>query len=345
MHRPALLLLLAIAVWTAEPLRACATVPEIGAILRAVGGDEVAVTVFARPGEDPHRVDARPSFVVELARADLLVATGFELEVGWLPPLITNARNPQIRRDAASSKMNLDQLGYMEVAQIVQRPIGIPETPVDRSAGDVHPHGNPHCLLDPVIGMILSEALRERLAMIRPASADAFAARATAFRARLGAAMFGPELVRDLDPLKLALLCSHDRLGEFLRQQGLEAKLGGWFAALPAAASTPVAADHDLYPYFARRFGLRIAVLLEPKPGVPPSTRHLAEVAEKMRAQGVKALLATPYFDRKAIELAARSGGARIADMAHQAGSLPGTDDYVDWIAANVRSVAAAIAP
>jgi ABC-type Zn uptake system ZnuABC Zn-binding protein ZnuA len=328
----------------AEPLRVCAAEPEIGAIVRAVGGDEVVVTVFASPGEDPHRVEARPSFIVELARADLLIATGFELEVGWLPPLIDNARNPAIRRNRASGKTATDQPGYFEACLVVQRPIGIPEGVVDRSAGDVHPHGNPHFLLDPVNGMLLSEAVRERLTWLRPESAAAFAGRATAFRARLGTALFGADLVRELDPLKLAMLLLHDRLGEFLKQQGLEARLGGWLAQMAPFVQAQIAADHDLYPYFARRFNLRTSVLLEPKPGVPPSTRHLAEIAARMKAQKIKALLATPYFDRKAIDLVANSAGANVAAMAHQAGSLPGTEDYVDWIAANVNAVQAALA-
>lgn len=320
----------------AEPVRVVAAVPEIGAILRAVGGEAVQVAVLARPHEDPHRVEARPSFVVDLARAELLVATGNELEIGWLPPLVAQARNPRLRAEAG---------GFLEAASLVQSPIGVPPAPVDRSAGDVHAHGNPHVLLDPGVGLLLAEALAERLAVLRPEAAAGIEQRLDAFRLRLGGALFGEAVAARLDPRKLVLLDDHGRLEGFLAQQGLSGEVGGWWGRLRAQRGAAIACDHDLYPYFARRFGLRVAVLLEPKPGVPPSTRHLAAVAARMKDEGIRAVLATPYFDRKAIELVARASGARIADMAHQAGVRPGTDDYTAWIGANVEAVAAALAP
>src|SRR5690242_15979913 len=90
-------LLLAARLAHADPLRVCATTPDLGAIARAVGGDDVAVTVFAKGTEDPHFVEAKPSFVKELATADLLVVGGLELEVGWLPPLIDGSRNTAVQ--------------------------------------------------------------------------------------------------------------------------------------------------------------------------------------------------------------------------------------------------------
>jgi zinc/manganese transport system substrate-binding protein len=330
------MLLVAAASQAGEPVRLVATVPELGALARAVGGDDVAVVVLARPGEDPHRVEARPSFIVELARAELLLSTGFELEIGWLPPLVTGARNSRIRRDAG---------GHLEAATATARPIGIPLAPVDRSAGDVHPHGNPHVLLDPAVGLAMAELITARLSQLRPEAAGRLAGRLDAFRAALGAALAGVEIAGRLDIGKLIQLDDHGRLEEFLRQQGLEGSLGGWWGRLRPYSGAAVAADHDLYPYLARRFRLRVVALLEPKPGVPPSTRHLAEVAARLRAEGARALLATPYFDRKAIDLVARASGVRIAEMAHQAGARPGTEDYLAFIDANVQALATALAP
>ncbi len=331
-----LTLLAAAAIPAGEPLRIVATVPELGALARAVGGEDAAVVVLARPGEDPHRVDARPSFIVELARAELLLSTGFELEIGWLPPLVSGARNSRIRRDAG---------GHLEAATATTRPIGIPLAPVDRSAGDVHPHGNPHVLLDPAVGLAVAEQIAARLSQLRPEAAERIAGRLAVFRTALGTALAGAEIAARLDVGKLIQLDDHGRLHEFLRQQGLDGSLGGWWGRMQPFADAAVAADHDLYPYLARRFRLRIVALLEPKPGVPPSTRHLAEVATRLRAEGAKALLATPYFDRKAIDLVAQAGVLRIAEMAHQAGSRPGTDDYIAFIDANVRALATALAP
>ena len=220
--RAAVILALALAAWAGEPLRVVASVPELGAIARAIGGEDVAVTVLARPSDDPHRVEARPSFVVELARADLLLSTGFELEIGWLPPLVQNARNPRIRMDSG---------GHIEAATLVGSPIGVPVGPVDRSAGDVHPHGNPHVMLDPAVGLLVAEAAAARLARFAPEASPRFAARLDAFRAALGIALAGPE-VGALPVGKLLQLDDHGRLDAFLDQQGLAGKLGGWWGLL-----------------------------------------------------------------------------------------------------------------
>ncbi len=334
--RPFILALLATIIIGAEPLRVVASVPELGAIARAVGGEDVVVTVLARPTDDPHRVEAKPSFVVELARADLLLSTGFELEIGWLPPLISNARNPRIRIDAG---------GHIEAAKLVAQPIGIPVGQVDRSAGDVHAHGNPHVMLDPAVGLAVAEVVARRLAELQPEAGEGIVTRLAAFRLALGTAMAGEAIASKLDIGKLIQLDDYGRLYEFLDQQGLGGSLAGWWGAMRPLAGANIAADHDLYPYFARRFGLRIVTLLEPKPGVPPSTRHLAAVAARMRELHVKVLLATAYFDRRAIDLTAKASAATVVDMAHQAGVLPGTDDYVAFIDANVRAVAKALAP
>ncbi len=318
-----------------EPIPVCASVPELGDLVRQVGGEAVQVTVFAQPGDDPHRVDAKPSFAVSLARAELLVSTGCELEVGWLPPVIATSRNPRIAPG---------QRGFLEASSVVSDLVGIPTGQIDRSAGDVHPHGNPHLLLDPLNGLAVAEALRDRLSQLRPGSAEVFSRNCTAFRAALGTALVGAKLGADLDGAKLALLARHGKLLGFLKDQQREADLGGWLGRMRPFAGAAVAADHDLYPYFARAFGLRVVEMLEPKPGVPPSARHLVGVAKRMRAAGAAVILATPYFDRRAIDSAAEAAGAKVAEMAHQAGSRPGTGSYLSWIDYNVGVVAAALA-
>jgi zinc/manganese transport system substrate-binding protein len=318
-----------------EPVPVVATVPEIGALVRSIGGDDVQLTVLARPEEDPHRVEARPSFVVALSRAELLVATGAELEMGWLPTLVTQSRNRTIRSDGA---------GYVEAAALVRAPIGVPQGPIDRSAGHVHAQGNPHVLLDPAVGLALAEEVAARLGRLRPEAAGRCGERLQDFRRRLGAALAGEGLAARLDIGKLIQLDDKGRLHPFLAEQGLSAELGGWWGLLRPYAGVVVAADHDLYPYLARRFALRIGHLLEPKPGVPPSTRYLAGLAERMRADGVQAILASPYFDRKLTDLAAGSLQVPIAELAHQAGARPGTEDYLAWIDANVRAIATALA-
>jgi ABC-type Zn uptake system ZnuABC Zn-binding protein ZnuA len=317
----------------AAPLRVVATTPDLADLVRAVGGAEVAVTTLARGTEDPHFVEPRPSLVKDLNAADLLVTVGMDLEIGWLPALIGSARNPAV---APGGRGHLD-------ASTVIGPLEVPEGPVDRSMGDVHPGGNPHYLLDPVNGMKVAEAVRERLAALRPARADEFARRGEDFRRRLAEALVGSALAVKYDAAKLLRLHEAGRLTDFLRQQGDFDALGGWIRRLLPHFGARVVADHNLWPYFARRYGLVIAGLLEPKPGIPPTTRHLARIVDLMKSEGIGVVLATPYYNPRYAEFVAEHTGARVIPMAHQLGSRPETGDYIAAAGYNVRQLAEAL--
>src|SRR5690349_17336546 len=120
-------------------LNVVATLPDFGSLAREVGGDLVTVSVMAKPTEDPHFVDARPSFVVQLRTADALIEGGAELEMGWLPPLLQNARNP---------KIDPTKPGRIIASQGI-RLMNVPAN-ASRAAGDVHALGNPHFMTDPI---------------------------------------------------------------------------------------------------------------------------------------------------------------------------------------------------
>src|SRR5437899_2998857 len=145
-------------------LNVVATIPDYGAIAQEVGGDKVKVTSIARGTEDQHFVDARPSYIRVLNQADVLIEGGAELEVGWLPPLVTGARNSKILSDAP---------GHVILSRGI-RLLEVPTSPVDRSMGDVHPLGNPHYWFDPANGKIIAGALAETFSRLDPASAPYF---------------------------------------------------------------------------------------------------------------------------------------------------------------------------
>ena len=318
----------------AEPLVVVTTVPKLGSLAREVGGEHVRVTVLAKPGEDPHFVDPRPSFVRVLNRADALVLVGLELEKGWLPPLVRNARNERIL---------LGTSGYIDAGTVIA-PLSLPAPGTSRSAGDVHAHGNPHYLLDPIAGLRVARLLRERFSAIRPARTAAFAERYDDLARRLGEALFGASLARRYDVEKLALLQLLGRLEAFLDGQGRRGELGGWARDAGAWGARDAVADHDLWPYFARRFGLRIVGLLEPKPGVPPTTRHLSDLIERMRRDDTRVILAAPYYPPRHADFVARETGARIAHMAHEVGAYPETASYLSMVSYNVAAVTGALA-
>ncbi len=157
-------------------LRVVTTTEGLAALAREVGGDRVSVESLSRGTADPHFVDANPMLAVKLRNADLLVDVGLELEIGWLPPLVTQARNPRILPGATG---RLTAAGAIHV-------LDVPTGPVDRSMGDLHPQGNPHFLSDPRRGLEVAAAVAGRRAALDPAGAAASQGNLDAFQKRLG---------------------------------------------------------------------------------------------------------------------------------------------------------------
>lgn len=318
----------------AAPLSVCATVPELGSLAREIGGDAVEVTVFVRPAEDPHHLIARPSFIRKLHSADAVLSVGLELEVGWLPALIEGARN---------SRLNVGKPGFIDASEAIE-PLKVPAGSVERSLGDIHPGGNPHYLLDPVNGLRVARLLATRFADLRPESADTFVARYEDFEERLQAKLLGPELSAKLDPAATTSALETGTLDAHLAAAAPGLATGGWLGLLGPYHGQPVIGDHDMWVYFTARFGLKTLGHLEPKPGLPPTTKHLEQTIGLMRREKVRVLLANAYFDPRHAGFVARESGARVAALAHQCGAREGTADYLAMIDFNVRATAAAFA-
>jgi ABC-type Zn uptake system ZnuABC Zn-binding protein ZnuA len=151
---------------------------DMAALAQEVGGDKIEVESIAKGYQDPHFVEAKPSFLLRLRRADLLIVVGLQLEIGWLPPLITQSGNPRIQPGAP---------GYLDASQFAEI-LDIPTGPVTRAMGDVHPLGNPHYWLDPENGRRIAKGISERLAQMDPADAAYFQQRYDDFAKRLAAA-------------------------------------------------------------------------------------------------------------------------------------------------------------
>jgi ABC-type Zn uptake system ZnuABC Zn-binding protein ZnuA len=159
-------------------LNVVTTTEDLAAIAREVGGDRTTVESIARGYQDPHFVEAKPSFILKLQKADLLIAVGKELEIGWLPPLVTQSRNRNIQPGAE---------GYLD-ASAKARILDIPTGQVTRAMGDVHPQGNPHYWLDPENGKIVAREIADKLSQMRPNDRAFFDQHASDFSARVDAA-------------------------------------------------------------------------------------------------------------------------------------------------------------
>lgn len=236
----------------ANALEVFACEPEWGALVSELGGDRLDVTVATTAFQDPHRLEARPSLIAAIRRADLLVCTGAELEVGWLPLLLRRSGNPKVQVGAEGYFMAADHVRKLEV------PMSI-----DRSQGDVHPQGNPHVHLNPHNIDRIGAALGERLAGLDPAGSPTYRARLEDFRTRWSAA------------------------------------IERWEARGDALAGLRLVSNHRSFSYLADWLELEMIATLEPKPGIPPSSSHLAGLLAQLTPDPPAAIVRTPYANEK----------------------------------------------
>jgi zinc/manganese transport system substrate-binding protein len=221
-----LVLMLQHAASAQKKLNVVATLPDYGAIAQAIGRDRIAVTTLARGTEDPHFVDAKPSFVRVLNKADLLIEGGAELEIGWLPPLVAGARNKAIVSGGR---------GNLKLSQHVQL-LEVPTGPVDRSMGDVHPSGNPHFNLDPLNGKAMAAAIADKLAALAPANAQYFRANQQKFAQELDCRV--AQWKKAMEPLRgIKVVTYHKSFDYFLQRFGLE--LAGTIEPKPGIEPSP----------------------------------------------------------------------------------------------------------
>jgi zinc/manganese transport system substrate-binding protein len=275
-------LMLAIAPGAARKLRVVATTNDLKWAVEQIGGKNVEVVALMHPLQNPHTVQPRPSFIVQLNRADLLVRIGLDYEETWLPPLVEESRNPKIRRS-----------GVGDVDASIGIPLlEIPQSRVTREQGEVHIFGNPHYWLDPENMKIIARNIANGLRRIDPANAD--------------------EYERNLRRLERLM---DDLLDETLK---LAAPLRG----------EKFVAYHTTWSYLANRYGFRIIGYLEPKPGIPPSASHLADLIVRMRQEKVKVILKEPFYENRIPNMVAQRTGAKVVEICPTVGGEPDTETY-----------------
>jgi ABC-type Zn uptake system ZnuABC Zn-binding protein ZnuA len=304
---------------SADKLNIVATTSDLAAIAKAVAGDKAEVHSICTGKEDPHMLTAKPSVILKARDADLWIRIGLELEIGWEPPILDGSRNTRIR---VGSKGHLDA---SESALVLD----VPQTTITRAMGDVHPMGNPHYWLDPLNGRRIAGAIADRLALLDPASAAFYRENAAAFQQTLDERMFGAGLVQSVGADALWAKTQDGSIAAFLGDPANKGKAGGWVAAMLPLRGQKIVTYHRSWVYLAHRFGLEVVEELEPKPGVPPTAAHLAEVAEAARANGVKIVLQEPFYSTKAANQVAGKTGARVVVVANSVGGQAEATDYL----------------
>src|SRR5260221_2489011 len=248
----------------AAALNVFACEPEWGALAQELGGDKLSVYSATAALQDPHHIEARPSLIARIRNADLVICSGSELEVGWLPLLLTQSGNDRIQPGSP---------GFIEASQFVVK-LEIPKV-IDRALGDIHPGGNPHIHLDPRNIAKVGDVLTARLAEIDHANSGFYQQRADAFGKRWQAAI------------------------ERCQQQAAPLK------------GVAVVVYHKDMSYFINWAGMREVGSLEPKPGIPPTPTHLAELVDRMKRNPAKVVVYSPYNNPRAAQFLSEQ--ARIA--------------------------------
>jgi len=315
-------------------LMVCATVPELGSLVNEMGGEHVSVTVFTKGSEDPHFLTAKPSFVKKLSQADLLVFVGVDLEKGWLPVLVKGAKNNAVKKNSA---------GYLDCSTFVKI-TGLPTRKIDRSHGHVHTSGDPHFLLDPINGLKVAGAIRDRLIQLKPKYKETFEKNFSNFHQKLSQKMIGEKLTKKYkktDELeKLALLFEHGKLSDYLKEQKENDLLKGWFLDMLPLRGKKMVADHNMWGYFSKRFNFKISLFLEEKPGITPSTKHLQTVVKKMKEEQIDIIIQSAYFNSRYGKFVSQHTQSKVFKMANQVGAVENTDDYISMIDHNVLVLA-----
>jgi len=319
-----------------DELRVVTSLSTYAAIAKEVGGRRVAVDWIVQGNQDPHFVRPKPSLARKLARADLFVSTGLDLEL-WAPSLIDLSGNSEIRSGQRRYVSASHGLRLLEIPKVK-----------DRADGGVHIYGNPHFVPNPLCAHAIAGNIATGLSRIDPGHAEEYQANRKRFSKELDRRIFGDELLRILGQDILHRLGQNPgTMMKFLRERKYRGRplieyMGGWLDKAMKFRGRKVVAYHLNWTYFSDLFGLRVVNCVEPRPSIPPSPRHIEALIKQMREEDIRVILAANYYDTDRVRSIARQVGARPVVVAMGVGGEPGADTYFDYIDQLVTRVAAA---
>jgi len=266
----------------AAKIRIVTTLTDLADFTRAIGGDLVEVHSLATGVEDTHGIPMKPSFVPIMNRADLLILVGFDMEHSFLPALLEASKNPRIQ---------VGKPGYVDCSKGIT-PRDVPKS-TEHYAGDVHPYGNPHYMLDPVLAKTAIKNINNALVEFAPQSQGEFTRNRDAYLAKLDAKIAGWE--KEAGPLKGVKFISY----------------------------------HEQWNYFSARFGMSYFGTIELKPGIDPTPRHVEELIAAMKAGRVPIVVREPNFPEKVPKRIAEQTGSTLITLPIMPGGVPNAETYI----------------
>lgn len=309
----------------AAQLRVVATLPDYAVLARAIGGERVQVSHIVHGDQDAHFIRPKPSFVDMVRGADLFVATGLDLEL-WAPTIVDKSANTRVRSG---------QPGYVAASQGI-RLLEKPKV-LSRIEGGVHIYGNPHLTCSPINMKTAARNIATGLIKNDPAGRETYEANLKQLLGEIDRRLFGEELVKLLGGQTLCQLAEKGKLIPFLEKHRFRGKplldsLGGWLQQMMPLRGSRIVTYHKNWIYFVRLFGLEEAGTVEPKPGIPPSPKHVRDLIELMRKESIRIILAANYFDEHRVRTVANTVGAQAVIVPLYVGGIPGVTGYFQLV-------------
>lgn len=263
-------------------LRVITAYPYIADLIEKIGKDRIAVNALARGSRDPHHIIPRPSLIARMRSADLLVINGADLEIGWIPTLIRDSRNPSIQ---PGKQGFLDFSSHVKLIQVPDR--------VSRAQGDVHPAGNPHFNLNPEFIIILARVVEQKLCELDGGN------------------------------------CAYYRRNFSQFSELWLKRIASWKKSLQPLKGIRVVQYHRSHDYFLEYFGIISIGEMEPLPGIPPTSRHILKIIQRLKSNNVRLILQDVYHSTVPSRFVADRTGARVVILPHDVRSVKEAKDIV----------------
>ncbi len=319
----------------ANPLKVVTTLPDYAWLTSMIGGELVEVKAIVEGNQDAHFIRPKPSFVEILRNADMLIATGLDLEM-WLPSAIDKSGNRKIRSG---------ETGYVAAAT----GMNLKDKPVAFShiEGGLHLYGNPHVTVSALNIIQAIDNIRIGLSRNLPAQSQKLQNNADALVASICERLYGAELINLLGQKTLLDLHRTGKLSSFLNEKKFKGKqlaefAGGWLRRLWPFRGTQIVSYHKNWLYLFDEFELVEGGFIEPKPGIPPSPRHLSSLKETMKKQNIKIVISADYFDEKTVRQVAEDTGAVAVMLPYYVGGRPEIDSWIKLMDFWVEGIAGA---
>lgn len=309
----------------APQLNVVTTLPDYGVFTKWIGEDRVSVQSIVLGDQDAHFIRPKPSFVNMVINADVLISTGLDLEM-WIPTIVDKSGNTHVRSG---------QSGYVAAARGISL-LEIPTT-LSRSEGGLHIYGNPHLTCSPINMKVAARNITYGLIKNDPEGKEMYLANLKKLHDEMDRRLFGEELVNILGGKTLCDLAEKDKLIPFLEKNKFGGKhlidyLGGWMKKMQPLRGTSLVTYHKNWIYFLRLFGLKEVGTVEPKPGIPPSPKHVVKLINLMKEQKIRIILSANYFDEHKVRTVAESVGAEAVIVPLYVGGIPEVHDYFELV-------------